>query len=129
MQHEAAVGLDRSADKHRQAHLVGPAAIKADLPQEAVQRQVGTVIDDHAHGALLTVVAHVNHRAGKQGILHVRHGDQEMVRKAESVHVPIMAWLTGPRHAAPAAKAARPAGKPGRIRLFPAYRISLQPCV
>src|SRR5689334_5989288 len=84
VQHEAATGLDRSADMHVhvdwvEADIVGTIRLDAELLQQLVEADVGrALVDDEPHGSLSRMRAHVDDRASEALVGHYRHGDQEL---------------------------------------------------
>ena len=78
VQHKPAVYLHRAAQENavvkqmlRRGVLLGG----KNLPQ----RQRGGLVDDHAHAAFGGIGANIHHAFGKEIILHIGHGDEEMV--------------------------------------------------
>ena len=44
-------------------------------------------VDDQPHGAVGTVGAHIDHRAGEARVAHLRHGDQQLAGQVEIVGI------------------------------------------
>ena len=47
--------------------------------QNLPQRQRRWLVDNHAHAAFGGIGANIHHALGKEIILHIGHGDEEMV--------------------------------------------------
>ena len=90
MQHEAAIGLHRAAEIHRQSgeQRLDLFILKrnADAFEQAGKPQFHRAIDDDADRAILVVLADVGQRAGKIRVGHGGHGDQEMIGEIDVFH-------------------------------------------
>ncbi len=90
VQHEAASGLDRTAEMHRHAgqSLRQPDALlrrhDVELLEQLGETDIGrALVDDDAHGAVGRVRAHIDDRAGKARVAHRRHGDEQLAVEIE----------------------------------------------
>ena len=80
MQHEAAFGLHRTAvEYHAVADRPRHAQFGRGLFQHIAEVQAAGLIDHQSHGAVLVVLAEIDHGMGETGILHVWHGDQKVM--------------------------------------------------
>jgi hypothetical protein len=90
MQHEAAIGLHRTAEIDRQAaeSRFGLLVFEgdADTVEQACQIHFHRPVDDDADGTLRVVFADVGQRARKIRVGHGGHGDQEMVGETDGFH-------------------------------------------
>src|SRR5690606_38575814 len=80
MQDEPSFALDRAAiEYHAGAYARGNIQARGGLFQHVTQIQTAGAIDDQPHGAIGVVLAQIDQGLRETRILHVRHGDQEMV--------------------------------------------------
>ena len=80
VQHEAALGLHRSAEVNGLLGQLLAVQRELDLAKQLAQRDVEGPVDDQAQGAVLRVLAQVDDGAGEVVVVtHARHGDQELV--------------------------------------------------
>lgn len=80
MQDKAAISLHRTAAHYPQVLAVlCRTVVRAQLLKYIGQVQAAGLIDDQPHGALCIVVDQVNQRLRKVRIIHLRHGNQEVM--------------------------------------------------
>ena len=77
VEHEAAIGLDRSP--HVQRHVGRLARIDVELPHQPVQADIGKVgADADAERAAFVVAAHRDHRTLESRVADPGHGEQQL---------------------------------------------------
>ena len=79
MQHKPAIGVNRTAEKHRRVATGGDFELEIDFLEEITERQVGRPVNHQAQRTLFGVFANVDDRAGELPADHSRHGHEELV--------------------------------------------------
>lgn len=80
MQHETMTFIDRPPAQHRHFRNSRLSTCYGELCEYAAEVHPQFLIDDNAKCAVLTVIEYVDKRITKIGVLHLRHGNQEMMR-------------------------------------------------
>ena len=86
MQDEAAIHLYRAAEMHLGIADFGAVCGDLKLVEQRRQSQIDRAVHHDAEGSLLVMLADIGERPRKEGVRHVRHGDQEMMREVYVVH-------------------------------------------
>mmetsp|Transcript_11328 Transcript_11328/g.21959 ORF Transcript_11328/g.21959 Transcript_11328/m.21959 type:complete len:230 (+) Transcript_11328:224-913(+) len=85
MQHKATVRLHRPAVEHRALGQAVGGRAELDLLEETAQRQRDRLVDHQPQGAVVVVLAEVDHGARKGLVGHARHGDEELVGQDDPI--------------------------------------------
>src|SRR5690606_6411564 len=84
VEHEAPLPLHRTAGQQRPAADVLD-VFEVEFLEHAAHGHADGMVDDEPHGALLAVIAEVDHRLGKMGIAKAGHGQQQVVFESGKV--------------------------------------------
>ena len=79
MQHETAVGLDRTAEEHRAGAERLGSERQLDALEQGAQGDLGGAVDDQAERAARVVLGDIDDRAGEVRVGHAGHGQQELM--------------------------------------------------
>ena len=79
MQHEATVGLNRPAEKHRSSSQRRDLKAQVDALEELLQIEFHGAVDHQTQGTLGAVLGNKHHRPAKMTVLQAGHGQQEVV--------------------------------------------------